>query len=104
MSSVPQIQGNILPVPGYPQVSRTVAYTGTAGNSAAFAATTRFVRVRATTDCFIAFGSAVTATTSNHFLAANETQDFGVTPGDRVSAIRSSVDGTLYMSEFRTYD
>ena len=105
MSSVPVMQGNIIPVPGYPQSSQTVSYTASSVQTGtAFATTTRLVRIRATTDCFVAFGSNPTATTSSHFLAASETQDFGVTPGDKVAAIRSSVSGTLYVTEFRTYD
>ena len=90
----------LVQIPGYPIVSQSVAYTGTAAASSAFNGRTQMVRLRATTDCYIAFGSAPTATSSNHFLPANETQDFVVTAVDKVSAIRSSVDGTLLVSEF----
>ena len=90
----------LVQIPGYPLRSQTVAYTGTAAASSAFGNRTQMIRVRATTDCFISIGTAVTATSSSHFLAANETQDFAVNEGDVVSAIQSAVSGSLYVSEF----
>ena len=98
----PMSNGQLVQIPGYPVVTQSVAYTGTAAASAAFSTTTAMVRIRATTDCFIKFSTAGTAaTTSDAFLPASETQDFAVQPSDKVSAIQSAANGTLYVSEFR---
>jgi hypothetical protein len=94
--------GQLVQIPGYPVVTQTVAYTGTAAASSAFSTTTAMVRLRATTDCFIRFSTAGTAAAATDaFLPASETQDFAVRPSDRVSAIQSAANGTLYVSEFR---
>ena len=98
----PMSSGQLVQIPGYPIVTQAVAYTGTAAASASFNVGTQMVRLRATTDCFIKFSTAGTAATSSDaFLPASETQDFSVQPGDKVSAIQSSANGTLYVSEFR---
>ena len=45
------------------------------------------VRVHADAICSIKFGSAPVATTANMRLAANQTEYFQVSPGDKVSVI-----------------
>ena len=82
-----------------PGTSQTVAYTGTAAQSSAFQLTTTLIRVIASTDCYLRFGSNPTATTSDMLLLANIPEYFGVTPGEKVSAIRSTASGTLYITE-----
>lgn len=79
--------------------SQNVAYTDTAAASNALAATTSVVRVVATTNCYIAFGSAPVATTSSTYLPAGVVEYFLVTPGHKVSAIRLADNGTLNVSE-----
>lgn len=71
--------------------------TGAASCTTSF--TYEVVRLTSTVDCFIVFGTSPTATTSDHFLKADIVYDFRVSPGDKVSVIRSDTDGTLYISE-----
>jgi len=81
-------------------VVKKVDYTGTAANSSAISAHVRFVRLYATTDCFITISNpAVTATTAATPLAAKDFEVFKVTEGNIISAIRASSDGSLYISE-----
>jgi hypothetical protein len=63
--------------------------------SAAFGAGTRFVRIHTDTICSIVFGQLngpnnPVATTNNARLAANQTEYFGVNPGDAVAVIVNS--------------
>jgi hypothetical protein len=84
-----------------PGIEQKVAYTGTAAQSTAVADTTRAVRLLATTDCFVRFGADPTATSTNGLrLTAGIPEVFGIIPGQRISAIRASADGTLNLTEF----
>ena len=81
-------------------VVKKVDYTGTAANSSAISAQVRYVRLYATTDCFITINNpAVTATTAATPLVAKDYEIFKVSPGQIISAIRASSDGSLYISE-----
>ena len=81
-------------------VVQKVDYTGTAANSSAISAQVRYVRLYATTDCFVTINNpAVTATTAATPLAAKDYEIFKVVPGNIISAIRASSDGSLYISE-----
>ena len=81
-------------------VVKKVDYTASAANSSAISAHVRFIRVYATTDCFITISNpAVTATSAATPIAAKDYEVFKVTEGQIVSAIRSSADGSLYISE-----
>ena len=81
-------------------VVKKVDYTGTAANSSAISAQVRYVRLYATTDCFVTINNpAVTATTAATPLAAKDYEIFKVVPGNIISAIRASSDGSLYISE-----
>lgn len=88
-------------VPAFrPGSTQSAAFTSSsAAISNAVGANTRVVRLVATTDCFVAFGSAPTATTSGLFLPAGVPEYFRVDSGDKVAAIRSTSDGTLYVTE-----
>lgn len=77
-----------------PQV---VSLSGSSAQSAAFGATAKAVRVCSDTDCFVAFGSNPTATTSSIYLPAKVPQVFGIQPGQKVAAIGTS--GKLYVTE-----
>lgn len=61
--------------------------TSTSGQSAAFGASTRFVRLHADVAVHVKVGSDPTATTSDLRLAADATEYFGVTPGDKIAVI-----------------
>lgn len=81
-------------------VVKKVNYTATAANSSAISAQVRYVRLYATTDCFITISNpAVTATTAATPLVAKDYEIFKVAPGQIISAIRASSDGSLYISE-----
>jgi hypothetical protein len=57
------------------------------------------VRLIATKACYVAFGAAPTATTSNMYLAPNREEYFTIKPGQKVAAIRESEDGSLNVTE-----
>jgi hypothetical protein len=79
---------------------KKVDYTSSAANSSAISDQCRYVRLFATTDCFITISNpAVTATTAATPLAAKDFEYFKVAPGNIISAIRSASDGSLYISE-----
>lgn len=84
----------------YPGTSQTVSVSGTsAATTNAVGSYINKVRLRSTTDCFIKFAKSPTATTSDMFLPAGETEYFDVKPGQKVAAIQSSASGTLYVTE-----
>lgn len=67
--------------------SQALSFTTTAGTSAAFAATTRFVVVSPTVDCIYTFGTAPDVTATGHtgrFIGAGQSRAFRVNPGDKV--------------------
>ena len=81
-------------------VVKKVDYTASAANSSAISAHVRFIRVYATTDCFITISNpVVTATSAATPIAAKDYEVFKVTEGQIVSAIRAASDGSLYISE-----
>ena len=81
-------------------VVKKVDYTGTAANSSAISAHVRFVRLYATTDCHISISNpAVTATAAMTPLQAKDFEYYKVSPGNIISVIRSSGNGSLYISE-----
>ena len=81
-------------------VVKKVDYTASAANSSAISAQVRYVRLYATTDCFITISNpAVTATNAATPIAAKDYEVFKVTEGQIISAIRSASDGSLYISE-----
>lgn len=85
-----------------PSTSQSVAYTATAGViSNAFGAHTKLVRVILTTAGYIKFDhqSNLAATTSDLYMSAGIPEYFSVNPGEKVSAIRESASGTLYVTE-----
>ena len=85
-----------------PGVSQKVSYTGTAAQSAAFGANTYIAQFYATTDCWILFGANPTATASagtSEFLPGGMVMYYGVTPGQKVSAIRDTTSGDLHIIE-----
>jgi len=74
-------------------------YSSTSVQSSAFGASTHLVRLVATTNCYVAFGTDPTADTSSLLLIANVPEFFGVKPGEKVAVLRSASDGTLSIAE-----
>ena len=83
----------------YPGGSVKVAYTGTAGTTAALPETTSAVRIVATTDCFIEIGLSPTAVAdTGMYLPALVPEYFQAQPNAKVSAIQVSAGGTIYVT------
>ncbi len=82
---------------GYPVATETVAYTGTAGTSAAVGAHIHRVRIVCTTAAYIAFDA--TATTAGIYVPADEPEVFTIKPGMTVSAIQVSTGGNLSVTQ-----
>ncbi|MBX2834203.1 MAG: hypothetical protein KTR28_04430 [Micavibrio sp.] len=74
-------------------------------NSSAFGENTRVVSIYATSDSYVKFGdNTVTATSSDHFFPAGLYYDVALGGENsphftHISALRSSADGVLYISE-----
>lgn len=84
-----------------PAESLKVAYTDTAGTTAALPSNTEVVRVIATTDCFIEIGTSPTAVADTGlYLAALVPEYFSCPPSGKVSAIRVTTSGTIYVTPF----
>lgn len=84
-------------VPGSPQiwsepasVNQNVSYTGTAGQSAAFATTTRFISITSDGTFSYLVGSNPTATTAKFRVAAGAILTIAVKGGDKISAITNT--------------
>lgn len=84
-----------------PNVVQTVTYTDTAGTSAAFNAQTYVVRVVCTTAAFVLISQAGTAaTTANGFYMPSELPEyFQCNPGEKISVVKLSGDGSCYITE-----
>ena len=81
----------------HPGKSVKVAYTGTAGTTAALPETCDAVRVVSTTDCFIEIGLNPTAVADTGlYLVALLPEYFQAPPNAKVSAIQVSAGGILY--------
>jgi hypothetical protein len=79
---------------------QSAAYTTTAGTiTNAVGAQTYKVRIVCTTDAFVKVGDAPTATTSDPHFPANSVEYVTITPGQKVSAIRSAADGSVHVTE-----
>ena len=81
---------------------QSVAYTTVAGTIATAVATgTNRVRVVLTTTGFILISSATDAAVTDVYMVANIPEVFTINPGEKVSAIRSAVNGTLHVTEIQ---
>jgi hypothetical protein len=80
--------------PGTPEV---VAYTATHGPSAALGSGVKAVDVVCTTAAYIAIGKTAIATSSFIPVEAAKHYRYMVAEGDRVSAIRQSGDGSMFV-------
>lgn len=66
---------------------QTIVTSAASAASAAFNASTKFVRVHAATIVSIAFGAAPVATTNSKRMNAGESAYFAVEPGQKMAAI-----------------
>lgn len=64
-----------------------IAIGGSSGQSAAFSALTKFVRVEVDAICHVVFLKDPTATTTHGRWAADQTEVRGVFPGDKLAVI-----------------
>lgn len=80
--------GNSTYCPDEPGTDQTpVDFSSGAAQSAAFAATTRFIRIQADVACHVLFGANPTATTNSQRVPANQYEYKGVIPGQKLSVI-----------------
>jgi hypothetical protein len=84
--------GRVMNVPQEPAaVEQTpITISGASAQSAAFGAKTRIVRVHTDAICSIVFGDNPTATTNHKRLAADQTEYFGVAPGQKLAVIANT--------------
>lgn len=81
-------------------VTTSAAYTGTAGSVANINTGVFKVRVITTTTAFIAIDNAAAASSvTGCYMAAESPEYFTISPGQRVSAVQASANGTLYVTE-----
>lgn len=81
----------------FPLSSDSVAYTVSAGTIDPVAgAHIHVVRIVTTTDAYISFTG--TATTADMYIPADVPELFVIHPGQAVSAIRDTADGTLHVT------
>lgn len=74
-----------------PLAEQKIAITGASGQSASFTSKTRLIRVHTDVVCSIAPGGTnPAATTSTGRMAANQTEYYDVTPGDKIAVITNA--------------
>ena len=80
--------GGLVPMAQIPALTTQVLdITGTSAKSAGFDQACRFVRVHTDVTCHIATGDDPTATTNSMRLAADQTEYFGIRPGQKIAVI-----------------
>ena len=82
-------RGNVTSFPKQPGTDSKDTYTTNVA-SAAFATTTKFIRVIADADAYYAFGLAPVATANSPFLSADRSEIFGVEAGHKIAAYDGS--------------
>lgn len=88
IADMANIGGHTGQVPLLPEVTGQVVTIGSVASSAAFQASTRFVRVYADSACHIAIGENPTASTGGPIkLGTGQTEYFGVGRGNKLSVI-----------------
>jgi hypothetical protein len=79
---------------------QSAAYTGTAGTiTNAISAGVKKARIEVTSAAYVKVGVAPTATTSDPYMAADSPETVTIAPGEKVSAIQVSGNGTLHVTE-----
>lgn len=80
-------------------VAQKVTVGGSSTQSAAFNAVTKLVRLLSTVDCYVAFGSNPTATSSSLYMVAGVPEYFAVDPGSKVAVLQVASGGNLSIAE-----
>jgi hypothetical protein len=83
-------------------VNQTLSYGTSVGTASPVGSQTYAVMIHASSDCYVNFGttgSAAASAIAGAFLKADESYTFDCIPGQIISAIRKSADGTLEISE-----
>lgn len=91
LASVPS-STNYAPMPAQgpqepPQAEYTVAISGSSTQGPLFGGFTALIRIHCDAVCSVSVGTNPTATTTNKRLAANQTEYFGVSPGQQIAVI-----------------
>lgn len=88
---VPFFNGTPLSMVSEPATTdQTVAISGSSAQSSTFKNSTNIVRLNTDTICSVLFGTNPTALTTSKRLAANQTEYFGVLPGQKVAVITNT--------------
>lgn len=83
-----------------PNVSQSVAFTGTSAQSTAFQGATSVIQIVATAACFVAIGASPTAAANTSmYVPANVPVMIGVVGGQKLAVIQATGTGTLYITE-----
>ena len=83
----------------YPGTSQKITTSGSSQQSSAFSSNTTIVRLFSTQDCYVAFGTNPTATSSSMFLPAGIVEYFGVTESSKLAVLQVTSSGILYITE-----
>ncbi len=79
--------------------NESVAYTGTAGQSAAFASGIHAIRICASSASYYKIGANPTATSADTYLPADEVEYLIVNPGQKISFVQVSAGGNASISQ-----
>ena len=80
--------GGLVPIAQFPSITtQVITHTGSSVQSAGFDSNTRFIRLHTDGVCHIVAGDNPTATTSNMRMSADQTEYFGVRPGQKLAVI-----------------
>lgn len=83
--------GNAMPIALEPGVDQApVAISGSSAQSAAFASTTKMIRVTTDVICSIVFGDNPSATANNKRMAADTVEYFGVQAAQKLAVISNT--------------
>ena len=82
-----------------PGIVQNITTSGTSAQSSALNSETRVVRLIATTNTYVAFGSNPTATSSSMYLTASSSEYFIVAGGSKIAALQVGDSGILNITE-----
>lgn len=88
-----------LATPLRPTATQNVAFTAASAQSTATASSTIIVRLAATQDCYVAFGTNPTAAVGAMLIKAGTVDYFKSYPGEKIAAISAGTDGILNIAE-----
>lgn len=90
-SAMMVVGGYIGQVARQPAIAKqTVAIGGASAPSNPFNTATRFIRVHCDVICSVEIGGAPVAAATSERMAANQTEYFGVNPGDSIAVITNT--------------